>query len=202
MPGKPNDKPNAPATIRNREAIRDVLAIEFKHATNVLEIGSGTGQHAVYFAGEFPNLVWQTSDRPDHHSGICAWLDDSDLQNVRRPLQLDVLISPTPAATFDAVFSANTAHIMSFDAVTSMFRLVANCLADRGVFCLYGPFNEDGAFTSPSNEKFDLSLKGQNPEMGIRNIEELDELGRQNGMQRIRTFAMPANNQIAVWQVL
>lgn len=195
------EKPNAPATQRNRAAIRDVLAIEFQHAKDVLEIGSGTGQHAVYFAGEFPALTWQTSDRVENHAGIRAWLDDAGLQNALWPLDLDVLASPGPEAKYDAVFSANTAHIMSFDAVACMFRIVENCLRDHGRFCLYGPFNENGAFTSASNERFDRSLKAQDPAMGIRDFEDLDDLGRRHRMQRIRTYAMPANNQIAVWEL-
>ena len=195
-------KPNAPATLRNREAIHDVLGIEFKSAGTVLEIGSGTGQHAVFFAGEFPHLIWQTSDRADHHDGIAAWIDESGLQNIRQPLDLDVMSSPGPGEKYDFVFSANTAHIMSFDAVTCMFRIVANCLRERGVFCLYGPFNEDGAFSSSSNDRFDQSLKAQDSSMGIRNIEDLDGLAQSNRMHRINRYAMPANNQILVWQNL
>lgn len=196
------EKPNAPATLRNREAIRDVLGIEFGSAGTVLEIGSGTGQHAVYFAGEFPHLIWQTSDRADNHSGIAAWIEESGLQNVRQPFDLDVLSSPGPGEKYDFVFSANTAHIMSFDAVTCMFQMVAGCLREKSIFCLYGPFNENGTFTSSSNERFDQSLRAQDSSMGIRDIEDLDGLAHSNGMHRIRRYAMPANNQILIWQIM
>lgn len=193
------DKPNAPATGRNREPILDVLRKEFAPARNVLEIGSGTGQHAVYFARELTRLVWHTSDRIENIAGISRWVEESDLRNVRPPLELDVLASPRPEMKFDAVFSANTAHIMSIVAVRHMFELVAHCLLSDGVFCLYGPFNDNGVFTSPSNEQFDRSLRAQNPEMGIREIQDLDEFAQHNGMRRLRNYAMPANNQIVIW---
>ncbi len=194
-----SEKPNAPATGRNSEPILDVLRIELEKAGTVLEIGSGTGQHAVYFARRLPHLNWQTSDLAENHKGIRAWLDDSGLKNVRQPLELDILTSAKPEEKFDAVFSANTAHIMSFDAVTRMFQIVAECLGDGGKFCLYGPFKEGGEFTSSSNESFDRSLKMQESSMGIRNIEDLDDLAHSKGMKRIRVYAMPANNQIAIW---
>lgn len=192
--------PDAPATGRNRGAILEVLKNELSSADSVLEIGSGTGQHAVFFAGELPYLVWHTSDRPENHAGITAWIEHSALTNVVKPIELDVLSSRPPGQKFAAVFSANTAHIMSIEAVSSMFGIVAECLLDDGVFCLYGPFNEGGEFTSASNEAFDQSLRAQNPEMGIRNIEELDKIAAQTGLFRYRTYAMPANNQLLVWR--
>lgn len=194
------EKPNAPATGRNQEVILQVLQDEFLEAKSVLEIGSGTGQHAVFFARELPHLVWQSSDREINHAGIKAWIDDAGLENLLLPLALDVEDTEKLNATFDAVFSANTAHIMSFPAVKCMFRLVGSCLTEEGVFCLYGPFNQDGAFSSPSNEKFDASLKAQDGSMGIRDLEDLDALAEANGMTRVRLYAMPANNNIAVWQ--
>ena len=194
------EKPNAPATGRNQEVILQVLQDEFLDAKSVLEIGSGTGPHAVFFARELPHLVWQSSDREINHDGIKAWIDDAGLENLLLPLALDVEDTEKLKATFDAVFSANTAHIMSFPAVKCMFRLVGSCLTEEGVFCLYGPFNQDGAFSSPSNEKFDASLKAQDGSMGIRDLEDLDALAEANGMRRVRLYAMPANNNIAVWQ--
>jgi cyclopropane fatty-acyl-phospholipid synthase-like methyltransferase len=194
------EKPNAPATGRNQEVILQVLQDEFCDAKSVLEIGSGTGQHAVFFAGALPHLVWQSSDREINHDGIKAWIDDAGLENLLLPLALDVEDTEKLNETFDAVFSANTAHIMSFQAVKYMFRLVGSCLTKEGAFCLYGPFNQDGAFSSPSNEKFDASLKAQDGSMGIRDLEDLDALAEANGMRRVRLYAMPANNNIAVWQ--
>jgi cyclopropane fatty-acyl-phospholipid synthase-like methyltransferase len=194
-------KPDAPATQRNSEPILEVLRLEFGHARTALEIGSGTGQHAVRFAAELPHLNWQTSDRTDRHDGIRAWIVDSQLPNLGLPIELDVLSWVDSGKRYDAVFSANTAHIMGIDAVAAMFRIVASVVNAQGVFCLYGPFNEGGRFTSDSNESFDQSLRAQDPQMGIRNIEELDDMAGRNGMQRVRTYAMPANNQLAVWKI-
>lgn len=195
-----SEKPNAPATERNREAILAVLQTEFRDTKSVLEIGSGSGQHAVFFARELPHLTWQSSDRQINHAGINAWVADAGLENVLRPLALDVQETATLSAAYDAVFSANTAHIMSFQAVECMFRIVGSCLSEEGVFCLYGPFNQDGTFSSPSNEKFDASLKAQDAAMGIRDLQDLDALAEANGLRRVRLYAMPANNNLAVWQ--
>jgi len=194
------EKPNAPATGRNRDAILQVLQDEFRDSRSVLEIGSGTGQHAVFFAREMPHLTWQSSDREINHAGIQSWIAAAGLENVRMPLLLDVEDSDRPSDTYEAVFSANTAHIMGFPAVECMFRIVAACLVEGGVFCLYGPFNQNGAYTSPSNENFDASLKAQDASMGIRNLEDLDVLAEDNGMTRARLYAMPANNNLVVWQ--
>jgi cyclopropane fatty-acyl-phospholipid synthase-like methyltransferase len=192
-------KPQAPATDRNRFAILEVLKVEFEHSHSVLEIGSGTGQHAVFFGHEMPWLQWQTSDRLENHGGISAWLADSSLENVSRPLDLDVELVERLPSVYDAVFSANTAHIMSFAAVQCMFRLVGRCLSDEGRFCLYGPFNLNGEFTSESNKAFDESLKSQNPLMGIRELETLHRLASDNGLAHSRSYAMPANNMLIVW---
>ena len=194
-----NNKPQAPATERNRDAILDVLRQEFAQASTVLEIGSGTGQHAVYFGDRMPWLEWQTSDRPDYHAGINAWIAESFVHNVRPPLDLDVERVKQLADSYDAVFSANTAHIMNFDAVICMFNLVGRSLRERGVFCLYGPFNLEGRFTSQSNEAFDRSLRSQDPGMGIRDLEALHGLGKENGLRLLRRYAMPANNMLLVW---
>lgn len=194
------EKPDAPATERNREAILQVLQTEFRDVESVLEIGSGTGQHAVFFARALPHLTWQSSDREVNHDGIKAWIAAAGRENVLHPLALDVDDTVKPSDAYDAVFSANTAHIMSFQSVTSMFRIVGSCLPDAGVFCLYGPFNQEGAFSSPSNENFDASLKAQDGSMGIRNLEDLDALAEANGMVRERLYAMPANNNLVVWK--
>ena len=193
-------KPDAPATRRNRDAILTVLKTEFVDATSVLEIGSGTGQHAVYFGGAMPNLEWQTSDRSENHAGISLWLADKKLSNVKPPLTLDVTTTNRVSASYDAIFSANTAHIMSFSAVKKMFRLIGETLQVHGVFCLYGPFNMGGKFTSKSNEEFNQMLKRQNPEMGIRDLETLNELALENGLIVGNRYAMPANNMIVIWR--
>jgi cyclopropane fatty-acyl-phospholipid synthase-like methyltransferase len=194
-----NNRPFAAAAERNKHAILGVLREEFARAVSVLEIGSGTGQHAVYVAGEMPHLTWQTSDVVPNHAGIQAWIDDAAHSNVIAPLELDVLTDAMPGREFDAVFSANTAHIMSFEAVEKMFALVANTLVDRGVFALYGPLRQAGRFNTDSNERFDASLRAQDPAMGIRDLDELDAMGIRGNLVRRRLYAMPANNHVAVW---
>jgi SAM-dependent methyltransferase len=194
-----NDKPFAPASERNSPPILDVIREEFSDFETILEIGSGTGQHAVHFGGALGHLSWQTSDVAENHAGIQAWLRGAALSNVREPLALDVLTDRWPERRYDGVFSANTAHIMSFDAVEKMFELVSSVLNDHGAFVLYGPFRQGGEFNTLSNAEFHKSLQQRDPEMGIRHLEDLDRLAAGGGMQRTRLYALPANNHIAVW---
>ena len=193
-------KPFAPPTGRNCQPILDVLRNEFRRANSVLEIGSGTGQHAVAFAAELGHLVWQTSDLDQNHEGIRAWIADAALPNLREPLSLDVRTAAPGGTVYDAAFSANTAHIMSIAAVEQMFALVADALRISGVFCLYGPFRQGGEFDTSSNAEFHQSLRNQDSAMGIRHLEELDEFAANGRMRRERVYAMPANNLIVVWQ--
>ena len=193
------ERPFAEYAARNTRPILEVLQRELRDSTDVLEIGSGTGQHAVAFAEAMPHLVWQTSDLAENHDGIKAWVDSAALGNVLPPLDVDVRATTLPAASFDAVYAANTAHIMSIAAVENMFKLVGDVLRAHGVFCLYGPFRVDGAFNTESNEAFDRSLRERSPEMGIRDIETLDDFGLGGGLHRQRLYAMPSNNYIAVW---
>ena len=194
--------PDAPATGRNRQPILEILETEFRDCRHVLEVGSGTGQHAVFFGEFWPHLTGQTSDIRAIHPDILAWLAAAGPGNVLKPVALDVLQDPDPAGPFDAVFSANTAHIMGIDAVVAMFALVGRLLPAGGPFCLYGPFRIDGAFTSDSNWDFDASLRQRDPLMGIRDLEYLDELAAAAGLERSALVAMPANNFIAVWRKL
>ena len=194
-----NQRPHAPAVARNRDAILAVLRSEFGTASRVLEIGSGTGEHAVFFARAMPSLLWQTSDRRENHSGIRAWIQHEDLPNVVPPLVLDVATDPDPGERFDAAFAANTAHIMNIAEVEAMFALVSRVVDTGGRFCLYGPFRQNGAFKGDGNARFHESLRRENPEMGIRDIEELDAFATAGGLGRIALHDMPANNHIAVW---
>lgn len=194
------DKPFAPATERNSRPILGVIRHEFCAARSVLEIGSGTGQHAVCFGAALDHLTWQTSELEENHAGIRAWLDEAGLRNVRAPLPLDVRSVSMLPESFDGVFSANTAHIMSFAAVEKMFSLVAAVLNGDGVFCLYGPFRQDDDFGTPSNAEFHKSLRQRDEEMGIRHLEDLDRLATDGGMHRSALYAMPANNFLAVWK--
>jgi len=193
------DKPFSEYADRNGAPILSVLETEFAACSKVLEIGSGTGQHAARFADALPFLQWQTSDLDENHSGIDGWVKDSGLSNLLPPLSLDVLNTDVPPASFDAVYSANTAHIMSIDAVQKMFALVGNALIVGGVFCLYGPFRQEGEFNTSSNAAFHQTLRSRNPEMGIRHLESLDDFAGDNDMTRVRLYSMPANNHIAVW---
>jgi len=193
------DRPFAESAERNVPPIREVLRRELQGRISVLEIGSGTGQHAVAFGSAFPQLQWQTSDLAENLAGINAWLRSAALANVHPPLELDVRHASLQPASFDAVYSANTAHIMSIAAVRRMFSLVGDVLRADGVFCLYGPFRIDGAFNSTSNAAFDSSLRQRSADMGIRDIESLDAFGGGSGLHRRRLYAMPSNNYVAVW---
>jgi cyclopropane fatty-acyl-phospholipid synthase-like methyltransferase len=193
-------KPFAESCVQNQQVILDVLQTEFATTQQVLEIGSGTGQHAVFFARALPHLIWQTSDVAEHHPGIHAWIADEGTDNVRAPLSLNVETNDWPNASFDAVFSANTVHIMGWPEVEKMFAGIGRVLTNGGRFCLYGPFNVDGKFTSESNANFELWLKSQNPKSGIRDQTELDALAEAAGLSRVATHTMPANNNILVWE--
>jgi cyclopropane fatty-acyl-phospholipid synthase-like methyltransferase len=185
---------------RNRQPILDALRILFADRTRVLEIGSGTGQHAVFFGAHLPHLVWQTSDLPVNHPSILAWQQEEGQPNVLPPLALDVRSSDWPRGPFDAVFSANTCHIMAWSEVEAMISGVARLLPAGGLLCIYGPFNDDGAFTSASNARFDAALKEQAPHMGIRDAQAIDRLARQHGLLLQADDDMPANNRLRVWR--
>lgn len=193
-------KPYAAASARNASPILGVLRTELQDRSAVFEIGSGTGQHAVTMAAELPWLRWQTSELAQAHAGIRAWLDEAQLANVLAPIDFDVLSAAPPAELYDAVFSANTAHIMSYEAVCQMFELVGAMLRGGGVFCLYGPFSHAGAFSTPSNEAFDASLRARNAAMGLRDLDDLESLAGRNGLRLARVYAMPANNLMLVWE--
>ena len=194
------DLPTAPATLRNSAAILGVLRHELTDCRNLLEIGSGTGQHAVHFAASMPDISWQTSDLSENHDGIRAHIANAGLDNVKAPLTLDVRSASLDMQKYDAVFTANTMHIMSFSAVRKMIALIAGLLGRGGRFAAYGPFRQDGKFNTESNANFDTSLRSRDPEMGIRELEEIDGLAEHAGMRRARTYAMPANNLLLIWQ--
>jgi len=192
-------KQHSEACDENKVPILNVIRAEFSDCRRILEIGSGTGQHAVYFSGQLPHLSWQTSDRPCNHPGINAWRMDSGLDNILSPLSLDVCCGQWPEAGYDGVFSANTTHIMSWPAVEDMFKGIGKVLTSCGIFCLYGPFNYQGKFTSTSNEHFEHWLKDRDPSSGLRNFEDLDELANINGLTLKVDHEMPVNNRLLVW---
>lgn len=194
------NKPFSQACENNQRPIAAVLARHLGDAREVLEIGSGSGQHAVHFGKCFPHLHWQTSDLAEHHDGIRRWIDESGLVNVGAPLTLDVHRQPWPATDAQAVFSANTAHILAWPGVVAMFAGVGALLPRAGRFLLYGPFNYGGRFTSDSNARFDAWLRQRDPASGVRDFEAVDELARAAGLALIEDNAMPANNRLLVWQ--
>lgn len=195
-------KPYSDACNRNRDPILQVIATLLADKRAVLEVGSGTGQHAAYFAAKLPHLTWHASDRLQNHDAIRQWLDEAALDNVRGPIELDVLGSDWPEIEVDAVFSANTAHIMHWEDVAAFFAGVGELLPPGGLFILYGPFSFGGRHTSESNARFDLRLKQTDPGMGVRDFDALDALARQAGMAFQRDYPLPANNRILVWKRL
>lgn len=194
------NKPVACAAARNADAILEALSVEMADCRDVLEIGSGTGQHAVHVAARLRSLRWQTSDLPENHAAIRAWIAESGLDNVLEPLDLDVRSASVDAASRDGVFSANTAHIMAIDAVAAMFDVAARALRRAGIFVLYGPMMIDGKPTTASNEAFDRSLRGADPSMGLRDLAWLDDLAAERFLQRISLYSMPANNFLVTWR--
>jgi hypothetical protein len=192
-------KPRSEACERNRDPILKVLMQWLLDPGTALEIGSGTGQHAVYFAKHMPHITWLTSDLDDHRAGIRAWVSDSQLPNLTLPMRLDVSDSHWPVEHTQYVFSANTTHIMNWTQVQAMFTGVAQTLGPKGVFCLYGPFNHNGEFTSDSNRAFDSLLRSQNAEMGVRDDAALVALARRVGLELAGDYWLPANNRTLVW---
>ncbi len=194
------DKPYAESCDRNREVILSVIQPILVNHKKVLEIGSGTGQHAVYFAEHMPHLVWQTSDLEENLEGINLWLDDAGLDNTPASIALDVVHLDWPSTEADAVFSANTVHIISWHEVEAMFAGVGRMLPVGGVLMLYGPFNYNNKYTSDSNERFDAWLKDRDPKSGIRNFEDVNTLAERVGLTLVRDYEMPANNRILCWK--
>ena len=193
-------KPFSQACENNKAAILGCLVEHFAGVGRVLEIASGSGQHAVHFAAGLPHLEWLTSDLDSNHAGIRAWIDEAGLDNLQPPLSLDVRQHPWPVTDIDAVYSANCAHIMHWPVVIEMFQGVSQLLPTGGLFALYGPFNYSGAYTSPGNAAFDAQLKARDPGMGIRDWDDLSALADGLGLVPVADHAMPANNRLLVWQ--
>jgi hypothetical protein len=188
------------AAERNRQPILDQLRLLLPKQGTVLEIGSGTGQHISFFAQNLPELSWQPSDREENLAGLEAHFSADNNQRVLPPLKLDVVHDPWPGRSYAAAYSANTAHIMHWEAVVAMFAGISAHLVTHARFCLYGPFNIDHCFTSESNADFDARLRGEDPNMGIRDMAMIESLARLHHMQFEHKFAMPANNFILVFK--
>jgi cyclopropane fatty-acyl-phospholipid synthase-like methyltransferase len=192
-------KPHAPACERNRDPILAVLKTCFSDRKQVLEVGSGTGQHAVFFAAAMPWLTWQTADLAENLPGIRLWLDEARLPNLPPPIELQAA-GPWPKGPYDAVFSANTLHIMSWGNVQKLFAALDGVMAEDALLAVYGPFNYGGRFTSASNAEFDVWLKQRSAESGIRDFEAVNALAGGIGLELVADHAMPANNRTLVWR--
>ncbi|HWO17609.1 MAG TPA: DUF938 domain-containing protein [Kofleriaceae bacterium] len=192
-------KQHAPATARNREPIREVLARHLPATGLVLEIASGTGEHAVHMAAAFPALRWQPSDpSPDALASIEAWRREAELPNLLAPVTLDVTAPAWPVAAADAIVCINMVHIAPWEAALALFAGAARALPPGGVLYLYGPYRFNGA-TAPSNEDFDRSLRARDPRWGVRDVRDLEAAAGERGLALGHIVAMPANNHSLVF---
>lgn len=192
-------KPFSQACENNKQPILDILTRVFAAQKQVLEIGSGTGQHAVYFAKNLPFLTWQTSDLFINHEGINQWIDALPSPNIRRPITIDLAKAQLLTENIDAMFSANTLHIISWPLVQNLFNKAEKYLTKNGVLCIYGPFNYQGKYTSESNANFDLWLKDRDMHSGIRDFEAVCQLASKAGLTLTEDVAMPANNRLLIF---
>ena len=187
------------ACVRNQASILDVLRLELGASGRVLEIGSCTGQHAVSFSAALPGLVWQPSDQSHYLPGLQANIAEYAGENVSPPVALDVVGDEWPEPFYEAIYSANTLHIMSQQQVMALFSGLSKVLLGGGTLLIYGPFNYQGQYSSPSNEAFDASLRQRDPLSGIRDFEWVDELAVAQGLALKHDYEMPANNRLLVW---
>lgn len=193
-------KPFSQACENNKQPILEVLTRVFSNAKMILEIGSGTGQHAVYFSQHLGQAKWQPTDRAENINGIKQWCDEFTHPNLLKPMVFDINDKQWPMPGCDAVFSSNTAHIMSWPLTQLFVQRVAKHLPPQGTFALYGPFNYNGQYTSESNRDFDGWLKQGAPERGIRDFEAMDTVASRHGLGLAEDCELPANNRLLVWQ--
>ncbi|MDN3452082.1 MULTISPECIES: DUF938 domain-containing protein [unclassified Psychrobacter] len=197
--------PFSQACENNKQPILEVLQSELQGSNHVLEIGSGTGQHSVYFAPHLAHLKWQTSDVTSNHRHIIAWHDAYPAPNLYAPLAFDLSTDAVPVNSqlnlpYDAMFTANTLHIIGWDLVKKLFALAGDTLQTDDKLIVYGPFNEHGDYTSEGNQRFDAMLRAGNPDSGIRHKEDIVSLAKVHHLQLRKTYTMPANNQLLVFQ--
>ncbi len=192
--------PHSEACDRNKDPILEVLKAEFAHCTHVLEIGSGTGQHAVHFASAMPDIVWQPSDMPEAMPDLRKRIFNEGPSNLRAPVTIDVTVTPWDVRKVDGVFTANTLHIMHWPQVEAFFAGLPAVTKPGTVLAIYGPFRFDGKHTSGSNESFDAMLHARDPGSGIRDFEAVDALARAAGFTLTADHPMPANNRTLVWK--
>jgi hypothetical protein len=195
-----SNKPYSQSCENNKDPIFAIIKDVFTEPTTVWEIGSGTGQHACYFASELPHIIWQATDVAENLPGINAWHDEAKLANLNLPIALNVTSAIWPCDGMDAVFTANTLHIMSWPYVEILFDRFQTYLNPFATVCIYGPFNYGGKYTSDSNANFDQWLKNRDPLSGIRDFEAVMALAERAGLRLLKDNAMPANNRLLVLQ--
>ena len=193
-------KPFSQACENNKEPILTAIRKVFNRPLTVWEIGSGTGQHACHFARHLPHIEWQPTDRSEQIHGISLWLQEARLANLKPPLTLDISDPTWPCQTIEALFTANTLHIMSWAQVKILFERLSEHLSADAVVCIYGPFNYNGAYTSDSNARFDQWLKNRDPLSGIRDFEAIVHLARIGSLELAEDVAMPANNRLLIFK--
>ena len=192
----------SPASENNKQVILEHLLDHLADISELLEIGSGSGQHALFFAENLPNLVWQTSELGESLIALDKNIKQYGPKNVLSPVHLDVVSHPWPITQTSAVYTANTLHIMPWTSVVELFNGVGEVLSQAGLLSIYGPFKYKGEFTTRSNADFDQWLKLNNSQSGIRDVEAVDELAVAQGLSLIHDYAMPANNQLLVFKRL
>ena len=193
------EKPYSQACENNKDPILTVIRTVFDRPVTVWEIGSGTGQHACHFARHLPHIEWQPTDRSECLPGIQMWLQEAGLPNLKQPLILDVTDPVWPSRDIEALFTANTLHILSRANVETLFERLSVYLAAEASVCIYGPFNYSGTYTSDSNARFDQWLKNRDPGSGIKDFEDIVDLARQSGLHLTKDFEMLANNRLLVF---
>jgi len=194
------NKPYSESCDQNRDPILSVIKPLLKDKQSVMEIGSGTGQHAVYFAQQMPHLKWHPSDQAQYLEGINLRLQEVQLDNIQQPHELNVMQAQWPEIKVDAIFTANTLHIMHWHEVEAFFTGINDRLNEQGLLMIYGPFNYNNQYTSESNARFDVWLKQRDPHSAIRHFEKVNELAEQQGLSLLDDVAMPANNRILCWE--
>ncbi len=193
----------SPSCERNKDPILEVMKEVITEDNHVLlEVGSGTGQHAVYLAPHFPHVKWITSDVLGNHAGIKMWLDEAKVPNIARPIEFKIGKDEFPKVVVDLVFTANTFHIMHWKECKTLMKMWGHRLREGAQVMIYGPFNYNGTFSSPSNEQFDRSLKVEDPLRGIRSYDDVHNNMVKNGFALCKDYEMPANNRMLVYRRL